>query len=498
MCTWSLGGIKANRVDAEIDVSKGLTSFQIVGLPEAAVRESKDRVRAAIKNSGFSFPIGRITINLSPGDMKKEGSGFDLPIALGILSNTGIIEKKVTDKYFVCGELSLDGSIKPQPGILAGALLCSKSKFKGLIISEKNFREASVINDIDIIAVGSLSELVMILRGEKQYEQKPLIKDKSDEKYEIDFSEVKGQEYAKRALEIAAAGGHNLSMSGPPGSGKTMLASRIPTILPDMTYQEMLESSVIYSASGIIDDNSLIKKRPFRAPHHTISYAGLIGGGKNPKPGEISLAHRGILFLDEFTEFRKDHIEMLRQPLESKKVIVARAEGSVEFPADFILIAAMNPCPCGYLTSRFHECRCSSGQILKYKNKLSGPILDRIDIQIEVSDISFSKYSENGYSKSSEEMKKNVLNARLMQKERYLSNLKLNSEMTKEDMEKYCFLDSQTQELLKKSFKKFKFSARALDKILKVSRTIADIENSDSIEKNHLFEALQYRTCSYS
>lgn len=492
--TWTLSGVKGCMVDVEVDLSGGFPSFQIVGLPEASVRESRDRVRAAIKNSQFKFPKGRIIVNLSPGDIKKEGTGFDLPIAMGILADKGIIPKDVMKNYLISGELSLDGRIKPGSGTLSGAILAREKGYKGIIVPMDNFHEASFVKGIDTIPVKSLLEAVMIVRGEKSPEDIMAKDEKTNGLPKIDFNEVKGQDYAKRALEIAAGGGHNLLMSGPPGSGKTMLAKRLTTILPELDEEEFLEVSLIYSAAGLIGRNDkLIKSRPFRAPHHTISYAGLIGGGRIPKPGEVSLAHKGVLFLDELPEFRRDNIEMLRQPLEGKSVIVSRAEGSIDFPADFILIAAMNPCPCGYLTSRFHSCRCSPNQITKYSSKLSGPILDRIDMNIEVTDLSYSSLRENSPSVSSSEMKERVFMVRNIQKKRYGSSLVLNSSIGKNEMERFCGLDNKSNVLLKKAYEKFGFSGRSVDRIIKVARTIADFDKSCDIRENHLGEALQYR-----
>lgn len=491
-------GIEGLIIQVEVDLSRGLPAFDIVGLPDTAVRESRERVRAALKNSGYKFPSGRITINLAPGDVKKAGSHYDLAIAAGILTANGIIESEVINDYLIAGELSLTGEVRKVKGILPMALRVRKEGLKGLIIPVENLVEGMIVEGLDIIPAGHLNDLIDFFNEGKVKEinNGNFIR-KQVEDYQQDFSDVKGQQEAKRALEIAAAGMHNLLMVGPPGSGKTMLASRLRTILPPLTEEESLELTKIYSIMGLIGtSDGLIIERPFRSPHHSISYAGLIGGGRIPEPGEVSLAHNGTLFLDELPEYQRTVLEMLRQPLEEGKVSIVRAMSKAVFPANIMLVAAMNPCPCGYFGDDTHQCNCSLRSISNYRGKISGPLLDRIDIHIEVPALSVDELTgRNSLPESSAVIRERVLAAREIQhlrykKERYLYNSKLDSK----GLRKYCKLDHEGRELIKDAIRRLGLSARAYDRILRLARTIADMEHSNEISVIHLAEAIQYRS----
>lgn len=492
----ALNGLEGNLVEIQTDISNGIPEFEIVGLPDASVKEAKKRIKTAIKNSKIEFPNKKILINLAPANIRKEGTSFDLAMAVGILIAIGKITEieKISNTIFI-GELSLDGKVNRTNGILPMCIEAKELGIKTVILSKENANEAASISGLDIIPVANIEEVINYLNKKiyiAKFENKRYV---TNEKYDIDFSEVKGQENVKRALEITAAGGHNCIMIGTPGSGKTMMAKRLITILPQLTINEAIEITKIYSISGQLKSDGLVTNRPFRMPHHSIPISTIIGGGKNPKPGEISLAHYGVLFLDELTEFNKNILESLREPLENKEIFINRLNGNYKFPCNFIFVSSMNPCPCGYYGDEEKECKCKPQEIHRYLNKISGPLLDRIDIHIEVKRLKIEKISSKERRETSKQIQERVNKARNIQIERYKKyGIHSNAELSTKMIEEFCKLDHKSEALLKKSFEKLKLSVRAYEKILKVSRTIADLEGNSQIEFKHIAEAIQYRS----
>ncbi len=492
-------GLEAITVTVELNIDRGVM-FHLSGLADTSIKESYDRIKAALSNIGFRMPIADITVNLSPADIRKEGSGYDLPLAISILAGDCKVESERLSEYMLVGELGLDGSLRPIRGALPIAIRARKEHFRGLIVPRENVREAAVVNNLDVYGMDSLSDVVKFFNGSDDYQPERIdtraVFYQQQSQYDLDFAEVKGQENVKRALEVAAAGGHNLIMVGPPGSGKSMMAKRLPSILPPLSLSESLETTQIHSVAGKLSrDTSLISQRPFRSPHHTISSVALVGGGNNPQPGEISLAHNGVLFCDELPEFNRSVLEVMRQPLEDRKITISRSKYTVEYPCSFMFVASMNPCPCGYYGDPTHNCVCTPGQIQRYMNKISGPLLDRIDIQCEIQPVAFKDLAYLKPGEPSSAIRERVIAARKIQEERYkdYNGIHCNAQMTERMLHEFAQPDEKSLDMLRMAMEKLKLSARAYGRILKVARTIADLDGKEKVEMRHVGEAVGYR-----